>query len=209
MSTATVAPEVRTQEAPKPRHEANGRFAPANSGGVGNPYARQVAHYRKIVMECASDQDLRDIVNKFIALAKEGNAAAARFIMPYLCGKPVVPADPDNLDLAEWKTLKDTHTMVNDAPNLMGSPAPEMPLKWIRASREVFNDIRSRQFVDAMRNPDKYELKAPDLKIVPDRPSPDGSIRPGSPSADGSIPPSDNEHLSRMRVAEPSKNGKK
>ena len=50
-------------------HDARGRFTTGNCGGPGNPFARQVAKLRQVVMEEVSQEELRVVVqtnNNFI-----------------------------------------------------------------------------------------------------------------------------------------------
>jgi len=57
-----------------------GRFAPGNAGGPGNPIARETAALRKAVLEAASEDCLREILEAVIEKARRGNLAAAGFI---------------------------------------------------------------------------------------------------------------------------------
>jgi len=85
--------------------DANGRFAPGNPGGPGNPYARKVAEMRKTMVEFVSIEKLKRIVEAITKKAEEGDVAAAKLIFQYVLGKPTTPVDPDRLDVDERQKL--------------------------------------------------------------------------------------------------------
>ncbi len=79
----------------------NGQFAPGNSGGPGNPFAKQVAVLRSALMAAVKPEDLTEVVNKLVELAKGGDIQAAKLILDRTLGKTVtvdIPAaatEPD------------------------------------------------------------------------------------------------------------------
>ena len=75
--------------------DAQGRFAAGNTGGPGNPYARETARLRRLIREAVSDEDLREIVRGMVQAAKGGDLAAAKELLNRLVGKPRDAADPD------------------------------------------------------------------------------------------------------------------
>jgi hypothetical protein len=89
--------------------EAKGQFAKGNSGGPGNPYARQVAALRKAAIEAVTSDDIREVMNALKEKAKAGDLAAAKLLLSYTLGKPVPAPDPDRLDRHELQTLADNH----------------------------------------------------------------------------------------------------
>jgi hypothetical protein len=94
------------QPAPDPGRDSRGRFTRANKGGPGNPFARQVAQMRKIMLECVSEDELRAVVNRLLEKAKEGDVAAARLVLSYTVGKPAPVVDPDRLDIEEFELYR-------------------------------------------------------------------------------------------------------
>ena len=126
MSAAATASEPRA-EAQEGR-EKNGQFAKGNPFGPGNPYNRQVAAYRAMVLECVTEEKLRAMVNKFMEMAAEGNIAAGRLILPYILGKPAPAPDPDKLDMQEWQGYREAVTMMQELPNLATFPSKHFPL---------------------------------------------------------------------------------
>src|SRR5262249_54557437 len=51
--------------------DSRGRFAMGNRGGVGNPFARQVAGFRAAILQATTHQDIKAITKKLIDMAKE------------------------------------------------------------------------------------------------------------------------------------------
>jgi len=93
-----VKPVGGQAKAPAPGRDQRGRFQPGNTGGVGNPYARQVAILRRELMQTTSPQDIRRIGLKLKALALEGNVPAAKrktpSLRPLRRGQDVAPLRP-------------------------------------------------------------------------------------------------------------------
>src|SRR6516165_1785352 len=87
---------------PGPGRDARGRFTAHNPGGPGNPFARQTAALRQVLLDTVTSEDLRAIVGRLVEAAKQGDVTAARLILSYTVGKPAPSVDPDTLDLQEW-----------------------------------------------------------------------------------------------------------
>ena len=81
--------------------DEQGRFAKGNSGGPGNPYARQVARLRTAMLEAVGDQGITDIVDALMKAARNGDVAAARLVLSYTLGRPPCASDPDAVELHE------------------------------------------------------------------------------------------------------------
>lgn len=75
-----------------------GRFGPGNKFGRGNPLNRKVAKLRSALLRRVSTDDIREVVDKLLELAKGGDLAAIRELLDRTLGKPVAmdmqPADP-------------------------------------------------------------------------------------------------------------------
>jgi len=99
-------------------HEPDGRFAKGNPGGPGNPFARQVAALRKVIINRLTEQDLLAITEALLAKAKEGSVGAAKLLLAYALGKPASAPDPDRLDGAELAHFKDQVETVNEVHEL-------------------------------------------------------------------------------------------
>jgi hypothetical protein len=81
--------------------DAQGRFAPGNLGGPGNPFARRTAQLRRVLVEAVSDDDIKEIAAMLLFKTKSGDLAAAKLLLGYVIGKPGPAVDPDGLDRAE------------------------------------------------------------------------------------------------------------
>jgi hypothetical protein len=86
--------------------DAHGRFRPGNQGGPGNPFARKVAALRKTLLDCVSEQDLKDMAEALKLKARQGDTAAIKLLLQYSVGKPESPKDPDRMDADEWQRLQ-------------------------------------------------------------------------------------------------------
>src|SRR5438445_5425927 len=104
---STPRPADHAAQTPTNGHEANGRWAKGNKGGPGNPFARQVAALRKVIINRLTEEDLLAITEALLAKAKEGNVGAAKLLLAYGIGKPASAPDPDHLDGQELEHFKD------------------------------------------------------------------------------------------------------
>ena len=107
MTATETATETSAKPQAKEGREANGRFAPGNPGGPGNPYARQVAEYKKATLAVVSIERLKRILDAIAKKAEDGDVAAAKLILQYTLGKPTTSVDPDRLDVDEWQKLQE------------------------------------------------------------------------------------------------------
>jgi hypothetical protein len=83
MSTATAPPHENTTG-----RDHDGRFTKGNPGGPGNPFASQVARFKKVLLETLTDEDMQAITRKLIELAKDGDLHAIKLLLAYTLGKP-------------------------------------------------------------------------------------------------------------------------
>jgi hypothetical protein len=67
---------------------ARGQFTAGNCAGKGNPLAKRVGKLRSALVAAVSEQDVREIITKMVALAKSGDTLAARLILDRVLGKP-------------------------------------------------------------------------------------------------------------------------
>lgn len=84
--------ETPIANGPDGDRDAQGRFLPGNRGGPGNPLAARVAKLRSALIEAVSAEDVREIVETLVRLAKGGDLGAARLILDRTLGQPL-PAD--------------------------------------------------------------------------------------------------------------------
>src|SRR5207245_6295301 len=85
--------------------DGKGRFTAGNAGGPGNPFARQTARLRSILIQRITDEDMGVIVDALILKARNGDLAAAKLLFQYAIGKPTDAVNPDTLDIEEYKQI--------------------------------------------------------------------------------------------------------
>ncbi len=88
---------------PKPGRRADGKFAPGNPGGPGNPFGRKVAALRRAFCAAVQPDELQAILQLFTQKAIAGDKEAAKLVLSYVLGRPGGVPDPDRLDLEEWR----------------------------------------------------------------------------------------------------------
>ena len=125
--------------------DANGRFAQGNKLGTGNPFARQVAAFRRRIVDRVKPEDLDQIVDDLVVKAKTGDLAATKLLLGYLVGKPSGVVNPDTLEWEEWQMraqspTRDEHTQVSarlpcDLANLYAGSMDDA--KWCIARQEI------------------------------------------------------------------------
>src|SRR4051794_2022213 len=170
--------------------QPNGRFAPGNAGGPGNPFARQVAALRKALLESVTPEDIKAIIQAIADRARGGHVGAAKLLLAYTVGTPDKTVDPDQLDLQEWQLFKDAGAALTELPDIIGRPGAGVPLTLVRAARPKVEEAMSRQLAEGLAGVTPTE----EVALVP--PSPNGKNGP-PPSPNGK-----NGHLA------PSANGK-
>jgi hypothetical protein len=69
--------------------DENGRFLPGNRGGPGNPHARKVAQLRSALLGTVTEEDIKAIAAKLVAMARGGNLPAIRELLERTLGRPV------------------------------------------------------------------------------------------------------------------------
>jgi hypothetical protein len=85
--------------------DSKGRFAPGNSGGPGNPFARQTAQLRSALVRRVTSEDMEAIADELVFKAKNGNLAAIKLLFQYVIGKPAAAVNPDTLDVQEFREV--------------------------------------------------------------------------------------------------------
>ena len=94
---------------------ADGRFAIGNPGGPGNPYAKQVARVRSLIVDAVSEDDLRAVISMLVERAKGGDVLAARELLNRLVGRPAAAIDPEQRALEERRLkLRDRHFQASE-----------------------------------------------------------------------------------------------
>jgi hypothetical protein len=94
--------------------DAAGRFTAGNKYGPGNPFARQTAELRKVLLEVVTPEEMRQVAFTLVLLAKTGKLEAIKLLLQYVIGKPGAAVDPDRLDVDEWKLAQESKVNVAD-----------------------------------------------------------------------------------------------
>jgi hypothetical protein len=94
--------------------DVRGRFAKGNTGGPGNPFARQMARLRRAFCKMVTEEDIQAVARQLLEQAKAGDVAAARLALSYTIGKPAEAVNPDTLDLDEWEIFRRSPVALDD-----------------------------------------------------------------------------------------------
>src|SRR5262245_7238694 len=99
---------MSTQETTKAAQgrECDGRFAKGNPGGPGNPFAREVAALRTLLVQRVTRGDVEAVADQLIEQARDGDLVAIRLLLLYVLGRPAAAVDPDGLDAQELALYK-------------------------------------------------------------------------------------------------------
>jgi hypothetical protein len=154
-SNAEVYPELYpAKPAPLPGRDSNGRFTAGNSGGPGNPFARQVAGLRRALLDALTPDDFHAIAQKLLKLALAGNVQAAKLLLAYTVGKPQPAPEPDRLDADEWQRFKESEPMMRELAPIVKAPEAEFPLNMVRLARPAMTRVAEEGLRLSLRNPD-------------------------------------------------------
>jgi hypothetical protein len=76
-----------------------GRFGKGNPGGPGNPFAKKTAMLRAYLINYVTEEDLQEVAEKLLDLAKSGIIPAVKILFAYVLGKPRAVAEEDLFEL--------------------------------------------------------------------------------------------------------------
>ena len=145
--------------------DARGRFAKGNAGGMGNPFARQVAALRQAALASITLDAVGAILAKMVELALTGDVPAAKLVLAYAIGRPATAPDPDRLDVEEWNHFKEAAPMLSEAESLL-TPEPAVLLESVRRGRQARTWDYADLLATALRAP---ERPLPSLRDGADR----------------------------------------
>jgi hypothetical protein len=89
------------------RRDRLGRFETGTVGGPGNPFGRQVARNRRILLAAFTDERVEALVDKLFEMALEGDLGAIKILLQYLVGKPLPAVNPDRVNHEEWEMRRE------------------------------------------------------------------------------------------------------
>ena len=142
----TTGSERETTSNPQPERDENGHFRKGNRGGPGNPFARQIARLRKVLLDAVSEADLVEVIEMLKRKAKEGDVAAAKLLLSYSIGKPVEPPNPDTLDLDEFGILVKNHEVPPETFTALVNAMPvDLLLKIVRPILPALFDSKQQK----------------------------------------------------------------
>lgn len=152
MSTAAPTSPAPTANG---NHQPNGRFAPGNRAGTGNPFARQVAALRQALLDSVTAADVAEVAQALLARAKQGDVAAAKLLLSYLVGKPEPAPDPDKLDHEEWQHFQEQNALARQLPQVVGGQDLSLPLAMARTLRPMLASVAGGKAQRILNLPDK------------------------------------------------------
>jgi hypothetical protein len=171
--------------------DAKGRFTKGNPGGPGNPFARHLAKLRSALVQCVSEEDIRQIANGLLVSAKLGHLPSIRTLLMYVLGKPSGMVNPDTLDIEEWRQLvQPLAKIAAELPQaLMAIPAPTAT-DMVRTAQPYAQRMVGEELTAPPPEVDE-EAREEEAKREPraDRPAKKGADRQPRPSANGSFRP--------------------
>jgi hypothetical protein len=126
--------------------DAQGRFAPGNPGGPGNPFARRSAAMRTAFLEAISPDDIQAIVRMLIDKATAGDLVASKLVLLWAIGRPPDPQHPDAV--AAVTAAAEAHT----------APAP------LPADHAARTHLAVRELAEAIRAA-RHECRHPDEAV--------------------------------------------
>jgi hypothetical protein len=149
-----------------PGRDAKGRFTAGNTGGPGNPFGRRLAMMREAVMRAVSADDVEQLLRKLLALAMDGDLAAAKLVLQYAVGKPKPVAEPDRVDVEAWENEKEKWAEPGEVNDILG----KVPVRFGALSSEVLVESRCKQLAQALRT---FDPNNPDASLTEEPMSPE------------------------------------
>src|SRR5262249_38576550 len=182
-----------TGESANKDRDGHGRFAKGNRGGVGNPFARQVAGFRAAILQATSHDDIKALTKQLIEMAREGSLAAAKLLLAYTCGRPEQTPDPDRLDLEEWNLFKEARPIPRQFHKLTRHANTDQQLQMARILREMSTDRMALEYqvlhVKELAHCSPKEARKRAAQFAASQAVAAGATGKGAPSANGNGAP--------------------
>src|SRR5262249_38329915 len=90
----------------------------------GNPFARQLAGFRKALANAVTPERFDRIADVLITKAEKGDLTATKLLFTYLLGKPAAQPDPDRLDLDDFRLLRERLSPLEEDWHLIRKMVP-------------------------------------------------------------------------------------
>ncbi len=113
--------------------DRRGRFTMGNPGGPGNPFAKQIAGFRRAICRAVSQRDLEKLARSLLERAGAGDDGAAALLLAYTVGKPSNVVNPDTTELDEWKLIQQLPVRSTEIDRILHCITPELASKVVRA----------------------------------------------------------------------------
>jgi hypothetical protein len=150
--------------------DAKGRFAPGNPGGPGNPYTRQTALLRQVVLDELNEVEIRIIVQRLKARAVGGDVQAIKLVLAYAVGKPENVINPDEVDRLEWELRQRLAVPTDEVERL----ADRVPARQANAvAQATAQAVASRSGLDILQRLQKRGLLPDALRPAASAPRPE------------------------------------
>jgi hypothetical protein len=102
--------EGESPASPRPDgRDASGRFVKGQwKGGPGNPFGRKASQFRAALFAAVSEEDIHAIAGMLVQKSRAGDLEACALLFRYIIGRPDAPANPDRVDVEEWRLLSES-----------------------------------------------------------------------------------------------------
>jgi hypothetical protein len=127
--------------------DRRGRFVRGNPGGPGNPFNRQIAGFRRAICRAVTQRDLAELALSLLERAKRGDDGAAALLLSYTVGRPTEAANPDTVDLEEWRLLQQLPVSYADLNAIIERLPPDFACGLVQRTWPV----AMKQFTDRVR----------------------------------------------------------
>ncbi len=83
-----------------------GRYLPGTKGGPGNPHPKKVARLRTKLFEWVTDDDLKEVIDELVAMAKGGDIQAIKELLDRMLGKANQPIEVEGEESSDEKMIR-------------------------------------------------------------------------------------------------------
>jgi hypothetical protein len=135
---ASAQPQPRPSGGAGDGRDGEGRFTAGNLGGPGNPFARNCAKLRALLVQRVTPEDMGIIADALILKSRNGDLAATKLLFQYVLGKPTDAVNPDTIDIEEYKQIyQPQKEIMDDFKEAMTTVAPQVLTPMVRLMNEV------------------------------------------------------------------------
>ncbi len=150
-------PPEQEPAAPESGRDASGRFTKGNKCGTGNPFARQIAGFRKALCGALTDEDFAAMAQVLKAKALAGDLAAMKLLFTYVLGRPPESPNPDRLEIEDFQLLKERLSPLKDDWRLVKTI---VPVEGIVGAGHHVADLRAQNWKDMIQQ-EEEEVSEP------------------------------------------------